>query len=62
MKTPYLKIVDAWMMFSLFFHFVAVILHIIIAYFGENLEPENETAVQIIWTESKNEPELFSKK
>ena len=62
MKTPYLKIADAWMMFSLFFHFVEVILHIIIAYFGGNLEPEKEATVKIIWTESKKTPDLFSKK
>lgn len=62
MKTPYLKIADAWMMFSLFFHFVEVLLHIIIAYFGENLEPDHEDAVRVIWAEAKQSPELFSKK
>ena len=61
MKTPYLKIVDSWMMFSLFFHFLEVLLHIIIAYYGENLQPRDETAVKIVWAESDVASESIDK-
>ena len=47
MKTPYLKIVDAWMLFSLLFHFLEVLLHIIIAYLAEEFNGDS-----MKWAES----------